>query len=54
MTVIKNKITNGVDIKAIRHFELGPNKEDLERMEKAKEQTGKEEVEIKHKGKYKP
>ncbi len=54
VTVTSGNITEGVNIKVIRHFVPGPTKEDLKRMEKAKDQTDKEKAEKKHKGKYKP
>ncbi len=54
VTVATGKVSSDVNIKVIRHFKLGPKKEDLERMEKAKKETGKDQIEMKNKGKYKP
>ncbi len=54
VTVTLGKVTGSVDIKIVRHFKPGPTNEDLKRMEKTKEETGKAPDEKKHKGKYKP
>ncbi len=54
VAVTLGKVTQGVDVKVIRHFVPGPTEEDLKQKEKTKDQAGKEMTEKKHKGKYKP